>query len=98
MDKKIFTILCLHIFIHFSSEKTDNYSYTIPVLKALIEKAEPLLTLDLNLPNLPSTSLSPTFFDDFKTYCLDEEWTMFIDNYVSVALVTITSGSAVAQW
>ena len=85
-----------HSFI--SSEKTDNYSYTIPVLKALIEKAEPLLTLDLNLPNLPSTSLSPTFFDDFKTYCLDEEWTMFIDNYVSVALVTITSGSAVAQW
>ena len=76
--------ICLLLKSLVSTEKTDNYSYTIPVLKALIEKAEPLLTLDLNLPNLPSTSMSPTFFDDFKTYCVGEEWTLFIDNYVSL--------------
>ncbi|XP_053386541.1 neurobeachin-like protein 1 [Mercenaria mercenaria] len=61
---------------------TDNYSFLIPVMKALIDKSYQLLNLDLNLPNLPSTTMSPTFFDDFKTYCKTEEWTTFINNYV----------------
>ncbi|XP_060579246.1 neurobeachin-like protein 1, partial [Ruditapes philippinarum] len=63
-------------------DETDNYSFLIPVMKALIDKSYQLLNLDLNLPNLPSTMMSPTFFDDFKTYCKTEEWTTFIENYV----------------
>ncbi|XP_060592045.1 neurobeachin-like protein 1, partial [Ruditapes philippinarum] len=63
-------------------DETDNYSFLIPVMKALIDKSYQLLNLDLNLPNLPSTMMSPTFFDDFKTYCKTEEWTTFIENYI----------------
>ena len=70
-------------FITLCTDQTDNYNYLIPVMKALIVKAYKLMLLDLNLPSLPSTSLSPTFFDDFKTYCKSEEWNKFIDSYVS---------------
>ncbi|KAK3582874.1 hypothetical protein CHS0354_012486 [Potamilus streckersoni] len=64
-------------------ENTDNYSFLIPVMKALIDKAFDLMNLDLNLPNLPSTSLSPTFFDDFKVYCRSKEWRTFLEVYVT---------------
>ncbi|KAK3083537.1 hypothetical protein FSP39_025014, partial [Pinctada imbricata] len=64
-------------------KNTDNYSFLIPVLKALIEKGQDLLSLDLLLPSLPTTSRSPTFFDDFKQYCMSEEWKNFIENYVT---------------
>jgi len=60
----------------------DNYNFLIPVMKALIDKAYQLLNLDINLPSLPSTIRSPTFFDDFKTYCKTKEWTTFITSYV----------------
>ncbi|ESO94157.1 hypothetical protein LOTGIDRAFT_232423 [Lottia gigantea] len=64
-------------------ENTDNYSFLIPVLKALIDKAHDLMNLDNYLPSLPSTNQSPTFFDDFKTYCQSEEWKTFIQNYIN---------------
>ncbi|WAR10787.1 NBEL1-like protein, partial [Mya arenaria] len=38
------------------------------IVKAVDDKSYQLFNLDLNLPSLPSTNLSPTFFDDFKTY------------------------------
>ncbi|XP_052812655.1 neurobeachin-like protein 1 isoform X3 [Mya arenaria] len=61
---------------------TDHYSFLAPVMKALIDKSYQLFNLDLNLPSLPSTNLSPTFFDDFKTYCKTEEWMRFIEDFV----------------
>lgn len=63
-------------------ESSDTYSFLIPVMKALLDKARSLLNLDLLLPDLPPTSNSPVFFDDFKTYCLSEEWKKFIESYV----------------
>ncbi|XP_069107826.1 neurobeachin-like protein 1 isoform X1 [Argopecten irradians] len=71
------------IIVKAVTENTDNYSFLIPVLKALIDKAFDLLNLDLHLPNLPPTARSPTFFDDFRAYCLTEEWTVFVESYVN---------------
>lgn len=65
------------------TESSDTYSFLIPVMKALLDKARSLLNLDLLLPDLPPTSNSPVFFDDYKTYCLSEEWKKFIESYVS---------------
>ena len=64
-------------------EDSVNYVYLMNVLKALISKAHTLLTLDHLLPHLPQTVMSPTFFDDFRTYCNTEEWLTFMQNYVS---------------
>eukprot|EP00105_Crassostrea_gigas_P036363 XP_019920511.1 PREDICTED: neurobeachin-like protein 1 [Crassostrea gigas] len=63
-------------------ESSDTYSFLIPVMKALLDKARSLLNLDLLLPDLPPTSNSPVFFDDFKSYCLSEQWKKFIESYV----------------
>lgn len=71
-----------NVIIQAINDQTSNYSYLIPVMKALIDKAYQLLNLDINLPNLPSTSTCPTFFEDFKIYCKSEEWTKFISYYV----------------
>ncbi|OWF44124.1 neurobeachin-like protein 1 isoform X3 [Mizuhopecten yessoensis] len=71
------------IIVKAVTENTDNYSFLIPVLKALIDKAYDLLNLDLHLPNLPPTARSPTFFDDFRAYCLTDEWTVFVESYVN---------------
>ncbi|KAK3721190.1 hypothetical protein RRG08_044202 [Elysia crispata] len=66
---------------------TDNYSYLMPVLRALIDKGEELLTISTQLPHLPKTTMSPTFFDDFKIYAYSEEWQEFISNYIGPQMV-----------
>ena len=81
----IFALLVVSLF----PDKTDTYSFLIPVMKALLDKASNLLNLDLLLPDLPPTNHSPAFFDDFKTYCLSEQWTEFIENYVSKVLLIL---------
>ena len=81
----IFAVLVVSLF----SDKTDTYSFLIPVMKALLDKASNLLNLDLLLPDLPPTNHSPAFFDDFKTYCFSEQWTEFIENYVSIVLLIL---------
>ncbi|XP_025103761.1 neurobeachin-like protein 1 isoform X2 [Pomacea canaliculata] len=63
-------------------ENGDNYAFLMPVLKALMDKAHALLTIEHLLPNLPQTTRSPTFFDDFHTYCKTEEWNNFMLNYI----------------
>ena len=60
----------------------DHYNFLIPVMKALIEKCTDLLNLTTYLPNLPSTQTSPTFYDDFKDYCLQDEWRSFMRKQV----------------
>ncbi|XP_076087925.1 neurobeachin-like protein 1 isoform X3 [Mytilus galloprovincialis] len=74
-------------------EKTDNYSFLITVMKALIEKAHTLLSLDMQLPNLPTLSRSPSFFDDFKSYCFSEEWKIFMENYVTPQMEHFTESA-----
>ncbi|CAG2206968.1 NEBL1_2 [Mytilus edulis] len=74
-------------------DKTDNYSFLITVMKALIEKAHTLLSLDMQLPNLPTLSRSPSFFDDFKSYCFSEEWKIFMENYVTPQMEHFTESA-----
>ncbi|KAL5005989.1 hypothetical protein ScPMuIL_017147 [Solemya velum] len=71
------------ILIQAIENKLDSYSFLIPVMKALIEKAYALMNMDYGLPNLPTTTRSPTFFEDFQHYCRSEEWTNFIDNIIN---------------
>lgn len=78
-------MLCSNLLtiVSMVTESSDTYSFLIPVMKALLDKARSLLNLDLLLPDLPPTSNSPVFFDDFKSYCLSEQWKKFIESYVS---------------
>ncbi|KAK7507554.1 hypothetical protein BaRGS_00001489, partial [Batillaria attramentaria] len=52
------------------------------IIKAVDDKAHTLLTIEHLLPHLPQTTMSPTFFDDFRTYCKMEEWSNFMQNYI----------------
>jgi len=63
-------------------ENRDQYSFLMPVMKALVDKCLDLLNMETYLPTLPSTTASPTFFDDFKKYCLSQEWTHFMERQV----------------
>ncbi|CAL1547902.1 unnamed protein product, partial [Lymnaea stagnalis] len=65
-----------------SLANSENYAYLTRVLRALIEKGQELLTTSIHLPHLHKSSMSPTFFDDFKTYVYSDEWQMFIKSYV----------------
>ncbi|KAK2169991.1 hypothetical protein LSH36_5g09019 [Paralvinella palmiformis] len=60
----------------------EQYNFLIPIMKALVEKCHDMLDMANLLPSLPSTKLSPTFFDDFKTYCHSEEWRLFMKKQV----------------
>lgn len=62
----------------------EQYSFVIPVVRALLERvALPLRTWNL-LPSLPSTDSGPAFFDQFQKYALNTaEWSSFISNAVS---------------
>ena len=51
-------------------------------MKALIDKTHAMFEMDKYLSHLPAAHLSPTFFDDFKSYCLSEEWSAFISKVV----------------
>ncbi|XP_064646322.1 neurobeachin-like protein 1 isoform X2 [Lineus longissimus] len=64
----------------------EHYSFLIPVMKALLEKCHDLLSLSAYLPSLPSTTASPTFFDDFKVYSRSEEWANFIAKQVDPSM------------
>ncbi|KAH9489603.1 Neurobeachin-like protein 1 [Bulinus truncatus] len=63
-------------------KNSDNYTFLMNVLRALVEKGQELLTINIHLPHLPKTSKNPSFFDDFKTYVYSEEWQRFIASYV----------------
>nr|XP_056717431.1 neurobeachin-like protein 1 [Euleptes europaea] len=63
-------------------EKTETYSFLIPLVRTLISKIYELLFMNLHLPSLPSTNGSPSFFEDFQDYCSTEEWKVYIDKYI----------------
>uniref|UniRef100_A0A670IP21 Neurobeachin-like protein 2 n=1 Tax=Podarcis muralis TaxID=64176 RepID=A0A670IP21_PODMU len=64
-------------------EKTETYSFLIPLVRTLVSKIYELLFMDLHLPSLPSTNGSPSFFEDFQDYCNTEEWQTYIAKFVS---------------
>uniref|UniRef100_A0A803YQR5 Neurobeachin-like protein 2 n=1 Tax=Meleagris gallopavo TaxID=9103 RepID=A0A803YQR5_MELGA len=64
-------------------EKTETYSFLIPLVRTLVSKIYELLFMNLHLPSLPSTNGSPSFFEDFQEYCRSDEWKVYIDKYVS---------------
>ena len=80
------------VFISFSQsvikcdilESTEHYNFFIPVMKALVDKTRGMLDMDTLLPSLPTTFSSPTFFEDFKTYCQSEEWINFMQKMVCI--------------
>ncbi|KAH0621661.1 hypothetical protein JD844_023204 [Phrynosoma platyrhinos] len=63
-------------------EKTETYSFLIPLVRTLISKIYDLLFMSLHLPSLPSTNGSPSFFEDFQDYCSTDEWQVYIDKYI----------------
>nr|XP_054599164.1 neurobeachin-like protein 1 isoform X1 [Nothobranchius furzeri] len=64
-------------------ERTDEiYSFLVPVLRTLLSKVSRLLYMELHLPQLPDTSGSPSFFEDFKLYCNTPEWRVYLDKYI----------------
>ena len=60
----------------------EQYNFLIPIMKALVDKCHDMLDMSNLLPNLPSTQKSPTFFEDFKSYCRSEEWRIFMKKQV----------------
>ncbi|KAM8934102.1 neurobeachin-like protein 1 [Pelodytes ibericus] len=63
-------------------EKSETYSFLIPIVRTLVLKIYQLLYMNLHLPSLPVTNGSPSFFEDFQEYCKSEEWRVFIDKYI----------------
>ncbi|XP_039488182.1 neurobeachin-like protein 1 isoform X5 [Drosophila santomea] len=60
----------------------EEYSFLMPVMKALLEKCRVAFNLDSTLPDLPSTSSGPVFFNDFQMYSTSKKWRNFIERMV----------------
>ncbi|XP_066543971.1 neurobeachin-like protein 1 isoform X1 [Amia ocellicauda] len=63
-------------------EKTETYSFLIPLIRTLLSKIFKLLYMELHLPSLPDTNGSPSFFEDFQVYCSTDEWRVYLDKYI----------------
>ncbi|XP_075464697.1 neurobeachin-like protein 1 isoform X2 [Ascaphus truei] len=63
-------------------EKTETYTFLIPIVRTLVSKIYNLLYMNLHLPALPITNGSPSFFEDFQEYCNFDEWRIYIDKYI----------------
>ncbi|XP_058888101.1 neurobeachin-like protein 1 isoform X1 [Acipenser ruthenus] len=63
-------------------EKTETYSFLIPLIRSLLSKIHQLLYMQLHLPSLPNTNGSPSFFEDFQEYCSSDEWRVYLDKYI----------------
>ncbi|XP_069471622.1 neurobeachin-like protein 1 isoform X2 [Ambystoma mexicanum] len=67
---------------HSINQKTETYSFLIPIVRTLVSKIYQQLFMYLHLPSLPSTNGSPSFFEDFQEYCKTEEWRIYIDKFI----------------
>lgn len=61
---------------------SEEYSFLMPVLKALLEKSRNILCLSTIVPDLPPTSSGPVFFEEFQMYSGTKQWTSFIEKQV----------------
>lgn len=66
-----------------SAGRPDEYSFLMPVMKALLEKSATILSLIVNVPDLPPVASGPVFFEEFQMYSGSKQWTNFIDRKVS---------------
>lgn len=62
--------------------RPDEYSFLMPVLKALLKKSETILSLNAHIPDLPPVSSGPVFFEEFQMYSGSKQWTTFIEKKV----------------
>ncbi|KNC29634.1 hypothetical protein FF38_00632 [Lucilia cuprina] len=60
----------------------EEYSFLMPVMKALIEKCRNAFNLESVLPDLPPTSSGPVFFNDFQMYSTSKKWKNFMERIV----------------
>ncbi|XP_054549725.1 neurobeachin-like protein 2 isoform X3 [Talpa occidentalis] len=65
---------------------TERYSWLVPLVRTLLDRAYKPLGLQWGLPSLPPTNGSPTFFEDFQAFCATPEWRHFIDKQVQPAM------------
>ncbi|KAG9477212.1 hypothetical protein GDO78_002552 [Eleutherodactylus coqui] len=63
-------------------EKSETYSFLVPIVRTLVSKIYELLFMNLHLPSLPITNGGPSLFEDFQEYCGSEEWRIFIDKFI----------------
>ncbi|XP_078396983.1 neurobeachin-like protein 2 isoform X4 [Cetorhinus maximus] len=62
--------------------KTEIFSYLLPIVRTLMDQCYQLLQLQYQLPSLPPTNGSPTFFEDFQHFCVTTEWRSFMERNV----------------
>lgn len=55
----------------------------MPVMKTLLEKLSPTFHYNTSLPDLPSLTSGPSFFEEFRSFCHTDQWTSFIAAKVS---------------
>lgn len=67
----------------FSVGNCEEYSFLMPIMKALLEKTSSILNLSTNVPDLPPISSGPVFFEQFQMYSVTRQWTSFIEKMVS---------------
>ncbi|XP_075164730.1 neurobeachin-like protein 1 isoform X1 [Haematobia irritans] len=60
----------------------EEYSFLMPVMKALIDKCRSVFNLDSVLPDLPPTSSGPVFFNDFQMYSTSKKWRNFMERII----------------
>lgn len=66
--------------------KTESFSRLVPIIRTLMDQCFELLQLQQYLPSLPPTNGSPTFYEDFQSFCTTAEWRLFIDKHVRFVL------------
>nr|XP_040227141.2 neurobeachin-like protein 1 isoform X2 [Anopheles coluzzii] len=79
-------------------DNAEQYSFLIPVMKALLEKSRTVLGLATHTPDLPATSSGPIFFQDFQTYCASRQWTTFIDKKIKPLYTSYQKDLSITLW
>ncbi len=60
----------------------EHYAFLLPVLKSLVDKYHAQLGMHVQVPNIPLSRASDTFYDDFREYCGSDEWRVFVAKQV----------------
>lgn len=82
-----------------SDDISEPYQCLIPVVKALMEKAEDLLMFSTYIPDLPDLKNSPVFFNEFQNYSKTKSWKKFMakkvrkQTYLQLALFEYTTNT-----
>ena len=71
-------------FLNNCGKQYENYyAFLIPIMKCIVDKSYSLLQMNFQIPNIPLTSITPTFYEDFREYCKSDEWRIFIDKQIT---------------